>query len=49
MEDPKPGNKQIEKPRELDRKIGANESERPLIEVLRKVANARRNKAEKGE
>ncbi len=47
MEDP--GKKQIEKLRELDRKIGANESEKPLIEILRKVAIAKRNKAEKGE
>ena len=49
MEDSKTGKKQIEKPRELDRKIGANEYERPLIEVLRNVANAKRNKPENGD
>lgn len=47
MPDPKPAKSQVEKFREMARKIGASESEEPLNEALRRVAAKRVVKAEK--
>lgn len=50
MKDPKPAKSQVEKFRDLARKIGADDSEEPLNEALRKVGakRAEGEKAKKG-